>query len=192
MVTFGVRRIVVATLVLWSLARPLHAADAPATFRRIRVLPACLTTLIEDATAVSSTMRALVARIEQSNLIVYVRCVAFNQAPFVGRLMFLTAIADQRYVVIELRNPERWESQVATLAHELQHAVEIADAPWVVNQADMARYYSQAGITVGTKPLTFDTDAAQQVGLRVQRELSAVLAARQVTRANAGQGAGSR
>lgn len=160
--------------------------------RRIRVLPTCVNTLLEDATAVSSTVRALVARIEQSNLIVYVRCVAFNQATFVGRLMFLTATAGQRYLVIELRNPEQWQTQVVTLAHELQHAVEIADAPWVVNQAGMAQYYSQAGITVGTRRLTFDTDAARQVGLRVQRELSAVLAARQVTRADTGQGAGSR
>ncbi len=192
MVTFGVRRIVVATLILYSLARPLHAADAPATVRRIRVLPPCLNTLVEDGRAVSSTIRALAARIEQSNLIVYVRCVAFNQATFVGRLMFLTSIAGHRYLVIELRNPEVWQTQVATLAHELQHAVEIAEAPWVQNQASMAQYYRQSGITVGSTPLTFDTDAAKQVGLRVQRELYAVLAARQVTRANAGQGAGSR
>jgi hypothetical protein len=192
MVTFGVRRIVVATLILWSLARPLHAAEAPATFRRIRILPGCLHTLLEDATAVSSTVRALVARIEHSNLVVYVRCLALKQPSVVGRLMFLTAIAGQRYLVIELRNPEPWPTQVATMAHELQHAVEIADAPWVRTQAEMAQYYRSAGITVGTKPLTFDTDAARQVGLRVQRELYAVRAARQVTRADAGQSAGSR
>jgi hypothetical protein len=192
MVTFGVRRIVVATLMLWSLPRPLHAADAPATFRRIRILPTCMHTLLEDAAAVSPTVRALVARIEHSNLIVYVRCVALNQSSFVGRLLFLTAMVGQRYVVIELRNPEPWQTQVATLAHELQHAVEIADAPWVVSQAGMAQYYSQGGITVGTRPLTFDTDAARQVGLRVQRELAAVEAARQVTRVHAGQGVGSR
>ena len=192
MATFGVRRIVVATLILWSLVRPLHAADAPAPFRRIRILPTCLHTLIEDATAVSSTVRTLVARIQQSNLIVYVRCVALARSSFVGRLMFLTAIAGQRYLVIELRSPEPWPAQVATMAHELQHAVEIADAPWVLTQAGMAQYYRNAGITVGTKPLTFDTEAARQVGLRVQRELSALQTARQVTRPGAGQGGGSR
>jgi hypothetical protein len=151
-----------------------------------------MNTLLDDAHAVSSTVRALVTRIEQSNLIVYVRCVAFNQTPFVGRLMFLTAIAGQRYVVIELKNPEQWQAQVATMAHELQHAVEIADAPWVHSDTSMAQYYREAGITVCKRPLTFDTDAARQVGLRVQRELSAVQAARQVTRADAAQGAGSR
>jgi hypothetical protein len=192
MVTFGVRRIVVATLVFWSLGRPIHASETPVAIRRIRVLTPCLTTLVEDAKAASSTVRALVRRIEQSNLIVYVRCVAFNHASFVGRLVFLSTIGGQRYIVIELRNPEPWHSQAATMGHELQHAVEIADAPWVQNAAGMAHYYRQAGITVGTRPLTFDTDAAKQVGLRVQRELSATQAARQVTRAGAGQAGGSR
>lgn len=196
MVTFGVRRIVVATciatLVPWSLARPVHASDAPAAIRRIRVLTPCLNTLIDDAMAASSTVRALVTRIEQSNLIVYVRCVKFNYASFVGRLVFLSTIAGQRYIVIELKNPERWDAQIATMGHELQHAVEIADAPWVLSQASMAQYYRLAGITVGTKPLTFDTDAARQTGLRVQREVAAVHATRQVTRADAGQSGGSR
>jgi hypothetical protein len=192
MVTFGVRRILVATLVLCSLARPIHASDAPVAVRRIRVLTPCLTTLVEDAKAASSTVRALVRRIERSNLIVYVRCVAFNHASFVGRLVFLSTVAGQRYVIIELRIPEPWQAQAATMGHELQHAVEIADVPWVQNPAGMAQYYRQAGITVGTRPLTFDTDAAKEVGLRVQRELSATEAARQVTRTDAGQGGGSR
>jgi hypothetical protein len=160
--------------------------------RRIRVLAPCFSTLLDEATAASATVRALVTRIEQSNLIVYVRCVAFNHAAFVGRLVFLTTIAGQRYVVIELKNPEQWQAQVATMAHELQHAVEIASAPWVHNQATMAQYYRLAGMTVGTKPLTFDTDAARDVGVRVQRELTALRAARQVTRAEAGQAGGSR
>jgi hypothetical protein len=192
MVTFGVRRIVVATLVLSSLARPASASDGPPSIRRIRVLAPCFSTLLDEATAASATVRALVTRIEQSNLIVYVRCVAFNHAQFVGRFVFLTTIGGQRYVVIELKNPEPWQAQVATMAHELQHAVEIATAPWVHNQATMAQYYRQAGMTVGTKPLTFDTDAARAVGLRVQRELAALRAARQVTRADAAQGGGSR
>lgn len=193
MVTFGVRRMAVTAFVLsWSLMHPVHASEARAIVRRVRVLTPCVKTLVEDATAVSSTVRALVVRIEQSNLIVYVRCVAINHASFVGRLVFLSAVAGQRYVVIELRNPEQWEAQVATMAHELQHAVEIADAPWVESQAGMAHYYRQAGITVSTKPLTFDTDAARQVGLRVQRELAAAQSARQVTRAATGQGTGSR
>jgi hypothetical protein len=192
MFTFGVRRIVVATLILSSFVRPpVHASEAPAPIRRIRVLKPCLKTLVDAAAEASSTVRVLVTRIEQSNLIVYVRCVAFMNAPFLGRLVFLSTVAGQRFVVIELRNPEPWPVQAATIGHELQHAVEIADASWVTNQASMAQYYRLAGVIVGTKPLTFDTDAARQAGLRVQREIAAAQSA-PVTRAESGHGGGSR
>ena len=150
-----------------------HAAEMPAGFRRIRVLPPCLTTLIADATAFSPTIRTLIARIERSDLVVYVRCVAFTNNALAGRLMFVTAVAGQRYLMIELKAPEHWHTQAATVAHELQHAVEIADVPWVCSDETMAQYYRQSGITVAAKPLTFDTEAARQVGLRVQRELVA-------------------
>ena len=155
-----------------------HASEMPAGFRRIRVLPPCLTTLIADATAFSPTIRALVARIERSDLVVYVRCVAFKNSALAGRLMFVTAIVGQRYLMIELKTPEQWQTQVATVAHELQHAVEIAEAPWVRSDDTMAQYYRQSGITVAAKPLIFDTQAARQVGLRVQHELVAAALSR--------------
>jgi len=191
MVTFRVRHIVVAACLLASLVQSARALEKPAPIRRIRVLAPCLKTLVEATAAASATARSLVTRIEQSNLIVYVRCVTFMNAPFLGRLTFLSTVAGQRYVVIELRNPEPWPVQAATIGHELQHAVEIADAPWVNSQASMGQYYRRIGITVGTKPLTFDTDAARQAGLRVQHELNALHAA-PVTQADAGHGGGSR
>jgi hypothetical protein len=172
--SFGVRCIVVASFILsWSVLPSAHASEMPAGIRRIRVLPPCLTTLITDAAALSATLRFLVARIERSDLIVYVRCVAMTNTALAGRLMFMTAILEQRFLMIEVRTPEQWQTQVATVAHELQHAVEIANTSWVRSDQTMALYYRQSGITIADKPLTFDTEAARQVGLRVQREIIA-------------------
>src|SRR5688500_10883291 len=166
------RRLVVITLVLsWSFMPSAHASDARVSAQRIRVLPPCLHTLLEDATALSYTVRALVARIERSDLIVFVRCVAFKNSSLVGRMMFITAAAGQRYLMIDVKAPDQWHAQIATVAHELQHAVEIAGASWVVDQATMAQYYRQAGITVAMEPLVFDTEAARNVGRRVRGEL---------------------
>jgi hypothetical protein len=172
MVTFGVRRILVITLVLsWFVTPSLLASDSPGPFRRLRVLPSCLRTLIVDAGAASSTIRTLVARIERSDLIVYVRCASFAKSALVGRLVFMTAVLGQRLLMIEIKSPEQWHTQVATLAHELQHAVEIADAPSVRSQTALAQHYRQAGIMVAANPYVFDTRAARETGLRVQREL---------------------
>ena len=177
MVTVGVRRIVVMALFLflflsWSLAPSSHASETPARTRRLRVLPPCAKNLIEDATAQSSTIRALATRIEQSDLIVFIRCLPFKDHLLAGRMVFLTSIAGQRYLVIELKSPEQWNTQVATVAHELQHAVEVANEPSVRNQATMAQYYRRTGVTISSRPLIFDTEAARQTGLRVQRELA--------------------
>jgi hypothetical protein len=172
MVTFDARRLFVITLAFsWCITPSALASDVPGTFRRVRVLPSCLDSFIADAAARSSTIRALVARIEQSDLIVYVRCASFRNAALAGRLVFLTAVARTRLLMIEIKSPEQWHTQVATVAHELQHAVEIADAPSVRSQAALALHYRQTGITVATNPFVFDTEAARQTGLRVQREL---------------------
>jgi hypothetical protein len=172
MVTFGARRILVITLVLtWFVTPLLLASELPASFRRIRVLPSCVRTLVVDAAVLSSTIRTLVARIERSDLIVYVNCTPFKNSVLAGRLIFMTTALGHRLVMIEIRSPEQWHTQMATVAHELQHAVEIANAPSIRSRAALARHYRRTGITVATNPYVFDTEAARQAGLRVQREL---------------------
>jgi hypothetical protein len=62
--------------------------------------------------------------------------------------------------------------QIATLGHELQHAVEIAEAPEVVDARSLARFYARVGSerTSGACRL-FDTQAAVDIGWQVSREL---------------------
>lgn len=137
----------------------------------------CSPSFVADVAALSSTVRALLARIERSDLVVYVRCVSFKPAAFAGRLLFVTAAGAHRYLMIEIRSPEQWHTQATTMAHELQHAVEIADAPWVRTDRQMAQHYRLTGIAVAAQPLTFDTEAARQVEWRVHRELAATQSA---------------
>jgi hypothetical protein len=65
--------------------------------------------------------------------------------------------------------------KIAALGHELQHAVEIADQPDVVDPASLALAYGRIGSERGlrsTEPL-FDTDAAVAAGQQIWSEMHA-------------------
>lgn len=134
--------------------------------------------LIADAADKSVTFRALLDGIERSDLIVYVRMRVLPSETLDGRIGFLGARAQTRFLAIELACPRRRDIQTTTLAHELQHATEIAGAPWVTGAATLARLYAEIGRAVTTDPwsATYETTAAQEMGRRVRDELQRVTA----------------
>jgi hypothetical protein len=145
----------------------LHLPHVRAEMREIRAL-------IADTAERSATFRALLDRLEASDVIVYIRVRQFPSSRLDGRIGFLAGDTTGRYLVIELACPRSTDAQAATLAHELHHATEIADAPWVASPAALARHYRRIGNE--TEPSgggqTFETAEAQQVAARVRRELS--------------------
>lgn len=167
------RRVVVTLVaVILLVASSVQAMDdQPSTDPHVRPLEPCRQTLVADAIRLSPTVHDLVARLEQSDLVVYVRCAVFKNSTFSGRLSFLGATANRRYVVAEIKLYDQFSLQIATLAHELQHAKEVADAPSIRNTASMAAHYRRIGITIDRYPLIFETWAARAVSERVHREL---------------------
>src|SRR5262245_25096060 len=121
-----------------------RAGDPDTSFPHIRSTDARLRALIEDALASSATVRALAERITASDVVVFVAC---DNDPYVrgpGRLNFMSAAGGLRYVLVRLK-PRRRDLAIAMLAHELQHAVEIAETPSIVDEASLAREYARMG-----------------------------------------------
>jgi hypothetical protein len=170
-----VRRFVVIPLAVFVLfAASAQAADDQPANPHVRILESCRPSLVTQATRLSPTVHELVDQLERSDLVVYVRCTAFKDSSITGRLSFLGSVSDRRYVVIELKLHEQYSSQIAILAHELQHAVEVASAPQVRSSETMAEHYRKIGIAVDDHPMIFETAAAREVGERVHRELFGV------------------
>lgn len=134
--------------------------------------------LVADAVDRSPTFRSLVDRVEGSDLIVYVRMEHFSSSRLEGRIGFVAgasaAAGGPRILLIELACPRRSADQEATLAHELRHAAEIADAPWVDGPAALARYYAAIGESgeVLDRGVAFETAAAREIARRVRREIA--------------------
>jgi hypothetical protein len=150
----------------------VRTREPTVAFPRVRTSEPQMRALIDDAISSSTTVRALVERITASDVVVFVECERNPAVSAAGRLNFMVAAGGQRYVVIRLK-PKPRAATIAMLAHELQHAAEIADTPAIVDEASLAREYSRIGYRShsAAHSRAFDTKAAVDVGRRVVEEL---------------------
>jgi hypothetical protein len=170
------RRLGVLILVMLTVASAANAGDLLEFEKHVRTTDPTLRELIRDARATSPTFRRLIARLERSDVIVYVSR-HYDMSPALDGLLTFTANAGGvRYLSIRLAWDRPARRLVATLGHELQHAVEIADADDVVDEASLALAYERMGepgsLNVRASQ-TFETREAIDTGQQVWREYGA-------------------
>lgn len=78
-----------------------------------------------------------------------------------------------RYLRVQILCEQQPPSLVAIVAHELQHVLEIASAPSVVDDRSFARLFRSIGFSncLSRQPDSFETRAAVTAGERVRAEL---------------------
>jgi hypothetical protein len=130
--------------------------------------------LVDQAAQRSPLIRTLIDRIEASDVVVYVRLRQFTRSDLDGRVALLSSMpAGQRYLVIELACIRPDVVTIATLGHELYHALEIAAEPSIVDAGSLLAFYTTAGEKTGDRQgqVTFETRGAEAAGAQVRREL---------------------
>ena len=141
---------------------------------RVRTNERHIRGLLDEGLAHSPSLRALVNRLAAGDVVVYLRCARLSSR-LDGQLTFVSAAGGFRYVLVHLAIDRPWHRQIATLGHELQHAVEIAEQPDIVDQATLARAYTRIGFARAPQhhaARSFDTVAAIAAGEQVRRELA--------------------
>jgi hypothetical protein len=130
--------------------------------------------LLEELIERSVTARALVARLEQSDLTVYIRMRPLGTR-IDGRIGLLSAAKGRRFFVVELARDRPFNTMLVSLAHELHHACEIAETPSIVDTATLLGFYERIGIRMSAMlgKTTYETSAAVDVAVRVRSELQA-------------------
>jgi hypothetical protein len=141
-----------------------------AVFPRVRSSTPAIARLMGEASARSATFRELVSTIERTDGIVYVEpgvcrhgvraCLSLSITP-AGSYRILRVLVNLATDVIEL---------MATIGHELQHALEILTQPRVRTTSEAYMYYTREAATSRD---VFETGAAIRAGLAVERELAA-------------------
>ena len=156
-----------------SLAALLLLLTAADSVPHLRPETATLRALTAQAAARSSIVHELIDRLDRTDVVVYVRHRTFGPVLLDGRIGILSAAGGLRYLVIELACDRSELVQMATLGHELHHALEIAGEPGIVNPRTLAQFYARIGVP--SHPIgygqTFETQAAADMGARVRREL---------------------
>lgn len=155
--------------------RPAVTRDArdllTAIDRPVRAASREIQDLIARGMARSRTFAGLVAALDRTDVIVYVETNSRMPQNVAGRLLFGTASSNgTRYLRVQIARDGSKSAQIAAIAHELQHALEVAHAPEVRDEAGLERFYRRIGIR-GAIERSYDTAAAQLAGRRVRLEV---------------------
>lgn len=150
-----------------SFADPASRSIGP----RIRIFDAGIRAHLPAALRRSPELRSLVARLESSDVIVYV--VGGNCRPRAAACLMLTAAnTDARYVRVQIPPEPSPQQRLALLGHELRHAVEVAAHPEVVTSEGMAQLYQSIGFAAcWPERRCYDTLAARESGYTVLDDL---------------------
>jgi hypothetical protein len=179
----------VASVLLSAMALTSAAfAAAPTGEVRLRPQDARLEKLLKEGAARSATFKALVDRIEASNVIVYIALNPMMKSNLSGMLTWMTRSGDFRYVRASISPDLTPEQMIATLGHELQHAVEVIEDESVIDEKSLVALYRRIGHqNSNAAPARWETTAAQQAGFRVRRELGSAPPASTIARASSSQ-----
>jgi hypothetical protein len=146
------------------------AAAAPSPLRHVRSTQPRIESLLQLGVRRSATFARLRDTLESTDLIVYVQAVPDMRHGLNGRLTFINSTPTKRYLRIDVRCTLTQHDLLATIAHELQHAVEIAGAANVRDTHSMIDFYRRIGLS--RRALTgFETSAARKTESRVKTEL---------------------
>ncbi len=115
-------------------------------------------------------MADLLSALEQSDLVVIVQVTLMDDA-LRGDVRLLAATDSCRYLLLRVHNAISPTAQMESLGHELQHALEVAGASDVRDQAGLVRLLERIGVKTGRG--TFETDAAVRVSRRIHNEITA-------------------
>jgi len=155
-----------ACLLVLLIAAPAFAGPEETT--RVRCLDRESRQLLDTVRAHSPTVRRMLERLESSDMITYLRIgPSFGRARATTRI--LGHVREARFVLISITSLVSEVDRVLLLGHELQHAVELADAPWVRDDGGMVEMYERIGWRESS--FTFETPAAVDAGRQVRVEV---------------------
>jgi hypothetical protein len=135
---------------------------------RVRSSHAYLRAMIDEAALRSSTFRSIVAAIEATNGLVYVEHGACTHSLRACLSLDVTAAAGYRIlrVFVDVRQPD-WDV-MASIGHELRHALEVLENPALGDTASVYLFFAQ-GRQANDQP--FETRAAIAAGFAVRNEV---------------------
>jgi hypothetical protein len=159
--------------IVLALALPLGTEQSPQ--RHVRTTEPEVQALIESATGRSARFRLLVTTLNESDVIVYVETSVTRTTQLRGHLVHRIVVRGMhRYLRLRLNPNGPVEQRIGVIAHELQHVLEVAEAPQVGRSETIQRLFRLIGFNSGTLcGDCYETTRALDVERTVREELKA-------------------
>jgi len=152
-------------------------ADSHVPDPHIRTTCAALREALARGSRVSPTLRAIIDRLEASDVVVYLVSQRSEMAGIAAHVSSVSAAGGRRYLRIVF-DPKYGGCQLmGLLGHELRHALEIAEEPSVVDARSLAILYRRIGFSRDGMD-QFDSTDAIEAGRRVMRDALSPVAER--------------
>lgn len=162
---------VLIILVLITVAVPYrsYAQSSP----HVRFLDSVLKGLFDQGLQQSPTLRALVDKVEAAPILVFIEGDIRMPAHLGARLNFVTSVNGMRYVRVDIDCTLSPRRQIALLAHELQHALEIGERTDILDAEGMESLYEEIGFNSSENGShkSYETEAAKAIQRAVDDEL---------------------
>jgi hypothetical protein len=152
-----------------ALAGPAEPAVDPVG-ARVRGATPSMQRMIDTGIRRSATFASLVAALNRTNVIVYVQETRDLPAGVDGQLAVSTSKTTQRYLRAQVLTGLGTSEMMVVIAHELQHALEVAAHQEVRDSKTLGELYRKIGVEA--RRGRYDTLAAQATSVRVRIELS--------------------
>jgi hypothetical protein len=140
----------------------------------VRTMPPVLAATLVEGARVSPTLRALLDELALSDVIVHIVGAPVHQSRrLAGTMRFVDTVGGRRYLRVTVDERLPHDVRTAILAHELQHAVEVARAAWVVDVRSFGLLYRHIGTPscACDGSACYETIDAQRTEARVLREM---------------------
>jgi hypothetical protein len=139
--------------------------------RKVRAYTPLLERYLERGIRRSPTFAAMMRALQETDVIVQL-VEAVKLPPLTdAQTMLIQGAKEFRYVRVHVGTKRRGDDLVALIGHELMHALEIAWAPEVRDDAGLEALYRRIGER-GPKPNQYDTQEARSIERLVHRELA--------------------
>jgi hypothetical protein len=148
---------------------PVSSSSHDPSFQHIRTASPHVQKIIEKTKRQSPTFASLLAELDRTNVAVYIELVTYLPPPLRGRLHFMSASGDYRYVRVQVKANLASHDLAASIAHELWHALEIGHEHSVQCEHTMHELYRRIGDERSER--RFETTAAIAAGKRVRAEV---------------------
>jgi hypothetical protein len=150
----------------------LTMVSQDSSIRHVRATEPKVISLIAAGISKSATFRHLIATLDESDVIVYIEPKLTRQALGGYLAHNIVTNGDYRYLHLALETSGSRRRLVSLLAHELQHAAEVAQSPEVRDPVSLERMFERLHVAFGCGSTTCsETQAAKDVEQKVLDEL---------------------